>query len=43
MFVIVLVVIINKLYDKYGEGKVFVMGLLIAALLFCLGKALLKK
>jgi hypothetical protein len=43
MFVIVLVIIINILSDKFGEGKIFLLGLSIAALLFLIGKALLKK
>ena len=43
MVIIVLVVIINILSDKFGEGRVLINGLALAGLLFCIGKLLLKK
>ena len=42
MLVIVLVIITNKLSDKYGEGRVFINGMAFALLLYCIGKLLLK-
>ena len=42
MFIIVFVIIINILSDKYGEGRVMLNGLAFALLLFCIGKLLLK-
>jgi len=42
MFIIVLVIIINKLSDKYGDVRVMLYGFAIAALLFSIGKLLMK-
>jgi len=40
---IVGIIIINILSDKYGEGRVMLNGLAFALLLFCIGNLLLKK
>jgi ribosomal protein S24E len=43
MFVIVLTIIIIKLSDKYGEGRVHWNALAFALLLFSIGKLLQRK
>jgi hypothetical protein len=40
---IAIAILINVLSDKYGKGFVVLSALLIAALLFCIGKALSDK
>ena len=43
LIVIVLVIVINFLSDKFGKGRVMINGLAIAFFFFSIGKLLLKK